>query len=281
MLRWVAKEGHEEAGKQELVAQLDQVNAYLLLVAPLLPEPRRAAWERDLLRLSRLMIERYHAPGENLFWGTIHEPDGRRLGARHVDFGHTAKALWMIERVGRMTGDPGLVDFAAAEGRRVLERAFLPATGSWASRPRPDGTLDDGKEWWIFAELDQLAATLALSDPAQARYLPSTYDFWLRHMVDRRGHEVYGWVGPDGEPGRGPKIHFWKSGYHSAEHALVAYLTSQSLRGEPATLHFAVSGAAAPARPYLFSGTATGVEEGPLPGFEGRRRVTVRFTGLR
>lgn len=281
MLRWVAREGHEEAGRQELVAQLDQVNAYLLLVTPLLSEPTRGAWERDLLRLSRLLIARYHAPEEHLFWGTIHEPEGRRLGARHVDFGHTAKAVWMIERAGRLLGDRALVDFAAAEGPRVLERAFLPSTGSWASRPRPGGAVDAGKEWWIYAELDQLAATLALSDPGQARYLPSTFRFWLRHMVDRDGHEVYGWVGPDGQPGRGPKIHFWKSGYHSAEHALVAYLTAQSLRGEPAALHFAPIEAGVPVRPYLFAGAELGRTVEPLDGFPGRRRVTVRFGELR
>jgi hypothetical protein len=100
-------------------------------------------------------------------------------------------------------------------------------------------------------------------------------------MVDRQGHEVFGWVSPEGEPGPGPKIHFWKSGYHSAEHALVAYLTSQALHGQPATLHFALPAPDAQVRPYLFAGRVVHAEETPLPGFEGRRRVTVRFTGLR
>ena len=280
MLRWVAKEGHEEAGRQELVAQLDQVNAYLLLVAPLLPEPHRTAWQRDLGRLARVMIDRYFAPEQHLFWGTIQDAAGRALGARHVDFGHTAKALWMIERTGRLTGDEALVAFAAREATPLLARAYLPETGSWGSRPYADGTVEEGKEWSIYAELDQLTATLALADPQRARDLPRTYDFWLRHFVDQRHGEVWGWVDPQGEGG-GLKIHQWKSGYHSAEHALVAYLTTQALRGERATLHFALPRRDAPVRPYLFSGRAERVEAAPLPGFPGRERITVDFTGLR
>ena len=281
MLRWVARPGHEEAGKQELVAQLDQVNAYLLLVAPLLPEPHRSAWQRDLGRLARVMIDRYFAPEQHLFWGTIQDAAGRALGARHVDFGHTAKALWMIERIGRLTGDEALVAFAAREATPLLARAYLPETGSWGSRPHADGTVEDGKEWWIYAELDQLTATLALADPRRARDLPRTYDFWLRHFVDQQHGEVWGWLGPQGEGGRGLKIFQWKSGYHSAEHALVGYLTTQSLKGEAATLHFALPSRDAPVRPYLFSGRAERVEAAPLPGFPGRERITVDFTGLR
>jgi len=281
MLRWVAKEGHEEAGRQELVAQLDQMNAYLLLVAPLLPEPHRTAWRHELARLARLLVDRYYAPEQHLFWGTIHDVGGRALGARHVDFGHTAKALWMIERTGRLTGEEDLVAFATREAALLLARAYLPETGSWGSRLRPDGSMDPGKEWWIYAELDQLAATLALAAPSQGRDLARTYDFWLRRFVDHRKGEVWGWVSAEGEPARGAKIFHWKSGYHSAEHALVAYLTSQALRGEPATLHFALPRRDAAVRPYLFAGVAERVEVAPLPAFPGHEKVTVACTGLR
>jgi hypothetical protein len=39
------------------------------------------------------------------------------------------------------------------------------------------------KNAWIFAELDQLAGTLALRDSTFARYLPRAYDYWFRHFV--------------------------------------------------------------------------------------------------
>jgi len=283
MLRWaVQDEKGLEDPRQELVAQLDQINAYMLLLAPILPEPHRTQWQRDLVRLARVMIERYFASEEHLFWGTIHDARGKALGARHTDFGHTAKALWMIERIGRLTGEKPLVDFATREGGQVLRRAFLADSGSWASRPLPDGALDIGKEWWIYAELDQLAATLALEDPAQGRYLARTYAYWMRFMVDPAGHEIYAWVdGRTNKGSEGPKIHQWKSGYHSAEHALVSYLTSQALHGRPFTLFYAFANPGIAARPYFFSGRPGKPQTSPLPGFPGLQRVSIEFTGLR
>jgi len=282
-LRWVKKASPDgEHLRQELVAQLDQVNAYLLLLTPILPEADRREWTADLKRLARAMVKDYHDPDRHLFWGTIHDPAQRKLGSRHTDFGHSAKAYWMLERIGRLTGDAALVDLATSAAKSVLKQAYLPDSGTWGSRLRPDGTVDPGKEWWIYAELDQLAETLALADPAQAAPLAHTADFWFRVMVDHRGHEVWGGAGgPDLRPWEGPKIHQWKSGYHSAEHALVGYLTAQALRGEAATLYFAPPDATARLRPYFFEGALASRHSLPLPGFPGRRKVVAAFTGLR
>lgn len=283
-LRWVKEEGPEgEHLRQELVAQLDQVNAYLLLLTPILPEPDRKEWTADLQRLARVMVKDYHDAERHLFWGSLHDPAQKKLGSRHTDFGHTAKAYWMLERLGRLTQDQSLVDLATTGGKAVLQEAYLPDSGTWGSRLRPDGSIGTGKEWWIYAELDQLAATLALADPAQAAPLPRAVDFWFRRMVDPVNHEVWGGTGgaPDFEPWQGPKIHQWKSGYHSAEHALVGYLTAQALRGEAATLYFAPPSAKAPLRPYFFEGALATRRSEPLRGFPGRRKVQVAFTGLR
>lgn len=282
-LRWVAKEGPEgEHLRQELVAQLDQVNAYLLLLTPILPERDRKEWTADLKRLAQVLVRDYHDADRHLFWGTIHDPTQKRLGSRHTDFGHSAKAYWMLERIGRLTEDPALVEFATTGARAVLKQAYLPDSGTWGSRLRPDGTADSGKEWWIYAELDQLAETLALTDPAQAAPLPRTTEFWFRRMVDPVNHEVWGGGGgPYFAPWEGPKIHQWKSGYHSAEHALVGYLTAQALHGQSARLYFAPRGAKALLRPYFFEGTVGKRTSLPLPGFPGRRKVEVAFTELR
>jgi len=282
-LRWVVKPNTEDDQlRQELVAQLDQVNAYLLLLAPLLPSADQKAWTADLQRLAQVMVKDYHDADRHLFWGTIHDPTQKKLGSRHTDFGHSAKAYWMLERIGRLTQDTALVELATTGAKAVLKQAYLPDSGTWGSRLRPDGSVDSGKEWWIYAELDQLAATLALTDPAQAVPLPRTADFWFRVMVDHRGHEVWGGAGgPDFEPYEGPKIHQWKSGYHSAEHALVGYLTAQALHGQPATLYFAPSNPKVLLRPYVFAGTETKRASLPLPGFPGRRKVAVAFTRLR
>ena len=48
--------------------------------------------------------------------------------------------------------------------------------------------MDVDKSWWIFAELNQLAGTLALSGPTIVQYLVRTYDYRFRHFVD----QVYG-----------------------------------------------------------------------------------------
>ncbi len=279
MLRWAAKGPAEETGRKELVAQLDQVNAYMLLLAPILPEPLRTQWKGDLVKLARVMVEKYHAPDKHLFWGTLHEP--RALGTRHTDFGHTAKALWMIGRIGRLAGDEALVRFADTEGAAVLGMALLP-DGTWGSKLRRDGSVEASKEWWIYAELDQLAETLALSDRKWAKPLDTTAAFWLTSMVDRRHHEVRGWVGPKGERDEdAPKIHLWKNGYHSAEHALVGYVTSRALEGKPATLYFALPDPKAQVDPYFYRGKAGARRVSPLPGFPGLIKVEVGFSKIR
>ena len=282
-LRWVKKASPDgEHLRQELVAQLDQVNAYMLLLTPILPEADRKEWTADLKRLAQAMVKDYHDADRHLFWGTIHDPAQRKLGSRHTDFGHSAKAYWMLERIGRLTKDQALVDLATTGAKAVLKQAYLPESGTWGSRLQPDGSVNTGKEWWIYAELDQLAETLALTDPTQASPLPRTADFWFRVMVDHRGHEVWGGAGgPNLEPWEGPKIHQWKSGYHSAEHALVGYLTAQALHGQAAHLYFAPPSAMALLRPYFFEGTATSRTSQALPGFPGRQKVDVAFTALR
>jgi hypothetical protein len=228
------------------------------------------------------MVRDYHDADRQLFWGTIHDPAQKKLGSRHTDFGHSAKAYWMLERIGRLTKDRALVDFATTGAKALLKQAYLPESGTWGSRLRPDGSVDAGKEWWIYAELDQLAETLALRDPSEAKPLPRTADFWFRVMVDPVGHEVWGGAGgPDMQPWRGPKIHQWKSGYHSAEHALVGYLTAQTLHGEVAHLFFAPPSAKAQLRPYFFEGEVASRSSQPLPGFPERKKVEATFVGLR
>ncbi|HET8799271.1 MAG TPA: hypothetical protein VFO89_16400, partial [Thermoanaerobaculia bacterium] len=185
------------------------------------------------------------------------------LGRRHTDFGHTIKAFWMIERVGRLTGRDDLVAFVARNAPRVLERAWMPEVGCWATGYREDQSLDRTLVWWSFAELDQMAATLALRDRAFAANLPASARCWFGKMVDREHHEVWGFVDPDNPARHFAKAHLWKNGYHSAEHALVGYLTAQELHGQPATLWFAFDAHRADVRPYVFSGRVTRIEKKP------------------
>ena len=283
LLRWAAGGVGGETARVELVAQLDQVNAYALLLASVAPEPHRTKLRTDLARIARILIDRFWSEELGLFRGSLHDPLESGLGSRHTDFGHTIKALWMIERTGALLGDATLSSWARERMPKVLARAYLPRYGCWATGVRRDGSLDAGVTWWIAAELDQAAATLALSDRRYTGYLEKTYACWLDRLVDRGEGEVWSWVDLDDPARRGAKQHLWKNGYHSAEHALVSYLTSQELHGKPATLHFAF--AAPPPReelrPYFFAGEPVSVEESGLESRPDLKHVTVAFRRLR
>lgn len=254
-LRWTLSGA--ESQRQELVAQLDPLNAYLVLITPLTRGELRRRWQADLRRLTAAIRDQYCAgPGPRCF-GTLGQTDSARPGARHNDFGHSGKALWMLGLVGRQLHDAKLQQWADQRGGQLLQQAWMENTGNWASRWRDEG-VEGGKQWWIYAELDQLATTLALTDASYAQYLRYSWPWWSQHVVDAAGHEVWGYVSAAGHAGPGLKQHHWKNGYHSIEHALISYLGSAALHGQEATLYFDASAARAPLQPYFFSGQVLG-----------------------
>jgi mannose/cellobiose epimerase-like protein (N-acyl-D-glucosamine 2-epimerase family) len=292
MLRWVLADGDTpgEARREELVSQLDQINAYMLLLAPLIEDPELArAWRRDLVLLARVVEDRFFAPEHGMFWGALQDPQSRRLGSWHTDFGHSVKAMWMLYLAGAVTGERELIDFARPLIAPLLARAAQPS-GCWASGLDADGSLDRGSQWWIFAELDQAAATLAGREPSAAPYagyLAPSYACWFTRLVDHEHHDVWPGIPPDWTPDRyahgGPlKQHLWKNGYHIMEHALVALITTAGLTGQRLALYYAF--AAPPPRsriqPYYFAGTIVGERDHPLPQHPGLHGRRVEFEGL-
>lgn len=245
-----------EIKRQELVAQLDQINGYMLLLTPVLPEPYQSEWKADLRWLSQVMRTQYYDAASGTFRGTLGQTDSNEPGARHNDYGHTIKTFWMLERVGVLLKDSELTQFARTGATAILKKAYVKDSGSWSNRWLGPKSRDLNKDWWIYCELDQTTATLALSNPAYAELLPNTYNFWLQNFVDHENHEVWGKVGDNIQPKTdGLKIHQWKSGYHAFEHTLVAYLTTQALANAKATLYFALPpDSKAPLKPYFFTG---------------------------
>jgi mannose/cellobiose epimerase-like protein (N-acyl-D-glucosamine 2-epimerase family) len=293
LLRWVLADGDKpgEARRHELVAQLDQINAYMLLLAPLIEDPQIArTWREDLELLARVVQRQFFAPAHGMFWGAIHEPELRKLGSRHTDFGHSMKSLWMLYLAGEVTGDRAMVDFARPHVAPLLARAAQPS-GCWASGIRGDGQLDRGSQWWVFAELDQAAATLAGREPdpaPYAKYLAASYACWFERFVDPRSHDVWSSVGPDWKPGAidappRAKIFHWKNGYHVMEHALVAMITTAGLTGQRLPLYYAF--VKPPARdrvqPYYFRGQIVDERDHPLPNIPGLHGRRVEFAELR
>ena len=268
--------------EKALVDQLDQMNTYLVLLTPLLPEPTRSEWKEDLIRLSKVMMDEFYSPTDKLFFLAANKPSDKDLAKTPTDFGHNAKALWMIRFTGFLTGRAELVDFAQDNAQALLARAYLADCGCWAGGVLPGRIVDVNKLWWVYAELNQLAGTLALSDTKYKRYLPRAYDYWFNHFVDAQFGEV--WTSVDGrthEPVRMmPKQWEWKNAYHSLEHALVGYIVAQSLNNKPVTLYYAFPNddMAKSAQPYYYSGNAVDVE-GETIG-EGKRTQKLTFSNV-
>lgn len=259
MIKWVTKDdGSGEINRQELVALLDQLNAYLVLVSATLPDGNlKKEWLQEVAVLSKAIVDQFYDLSSGRFFGTRDQPDSEGPRGRNNDFGYTAKSFWMLYLGARMNRDDKLMTFARDGMRKVLDAAYIAETGSWGSRMKENGEIDAGKEWWIYAELDQVLATLAVEQGDSPERLEKTWRFWLDNMVDAQHGEVWGWVGPNGvAPANSLKQHHWKNGFHSMEHALIGYIAGQALNQKPATLYFALpSGRMRPVlKPYTFEG---------------------------
>jgi uncharacterized protein (TIGR03437 family) len=246
--------------EKHLVADLDQMNTYLVLLTPILSEPYQTQWRETLIQDSHSILATFYSPSNNLFFLQADTPQERDLAYTGVDVGHSSKALWMIRWTGLQTGDQGMVSFAEFNARRLLDRAYISesdGSGSWAGGVLQGGALDKNKSWWVYDELDQLSATLALGDMTAGRHLPQTNDYWFKYFVDPQFGEVWNGVnyGTNTPQRDYPKSWQWKNAYHDMEHVLVGYLTSQWLHGVPATLHYAFQQTVDPGtiHPYYFS----------------------------
>ena len=277
-----------EADRIELVSQLDQANAYMLLLTPLLPQPEQKRWRAELAQIVQIIRNRFYDRGSTLFLGWLDpkaKPGDCVFVRADTDFGHTIKTYWMLHFIGRVLNDPGLANFAREKAPGILSRAFLPATGSWATqptcKPAPDD-IDRTSTWWMAAELDQAALTFGIGNPALLSYIPKTNEFWLKHMVDPRYGEVWDEVTlPDFTP-RLPKVHLWKNGFHTAERALIGYIATSAIRSEPTVLYYAFQGCKLPVdvRPYYYDGRVASHAETPLAAMPGYCQTKVTFTGV-
>jgi len=253
-MQWLlADDNGTLADSKQLVADLDQMNTYLILLTPLLSEPDQSQWMQTLTMDAQSILGTFYSPEDNIFFLQADTPQEVNINYTGVDVGHSSKALWMLRWNGRLTGDQGLASFAEANARRLLNRAYMPesdGSGSWAQGVLQGGAQDPDKTWWVYAELDQLSGTLALDDVAAGQYLPQTTAYWFNYFVDHQYGEVWNGVNyPANTPQQSyPKSWQWKNAYHDFEHTLVGYITSQWLLGQPVTLHYAFGGPVEQAR---------------------------------
>lgn len=281
-----------QQGSWELVAQLDPVTAFLLLVQPVLSDPARQAQTLGDLRALGVRI-RDSFWKDGIFWGATGSVG--QYGSNHTDFGHMLKAYWALLQIDKRLPDRPFGDFLAQRARATLTLAYDAPNGRWAKRPMSPNTVQYGSDWWAYAESDQLAATVALHDPSWIATVAATAPHFRSDFVDRtraarelvpsvRRDGSWAWGWGDGDTA---KCNEWKNGFHGAEHALVMNLFGHWLEGTPAPLYFAfptekVAAMAANARPYNFQGRVAAVEDlGPLTTDASRHKVRVSFDQLR
>lgn len=247
-LMWLPKNNPKSEGEVQIVAQLDQLYAYMLMLTPCLPEPYKSVWKKDMKKIADILITHFYSEKYNMFWGTQNNMDRMQLGTDHTDFGHSVKTFWVILKVGQLLGEPFYVHFARPNIEKILKDAFIPRVtgsaipGSWARRSDANNELDIDKEWWILAELDQAAEILSIHDPFFYDYLNETQKYWLEVMTDKKDGEIWHMVdGKTNEPvHRFPKIHNWKTSLHSFEHVLFSYMTAANFANENFHLYYAL-----------------------------------------
>jgi len=281
-----------EPGSWELVAQLDPVTAFLLLVQPVLSDPaRRDQALGDLRALAMRIHDSFWKDG--IFWGSTGAVG--HYGTMHTDFGHILKSYWALLLIDKRLDDHPLRKFEAESAPVTLKMAYDDALGRWAKAPTSATTVSYGSDWWAYAEADQLAATLSLHDPKWISVVSATSSHFRTDFVDRTraarelvpsisrgGKWSFNWSDLDTA-----KCNEWKNGFHGAEHALVMNLFGHWIENTPATLYFAlpadkVEAQAAVSQPYTLLGRVTGVEDVRALGGDATRRVVrVSFTELR
>lgn len=285
-LTWYPK--HTKDPEVQIVAQLDQLYAYMLMLTPSLPEPYRSIWKKDMKKIVDILITQFYSEHYKFFWGVESASNAMELGSDHTDFGHSVKTFWVILKVGELLGDPFYIEFARPKINRIIKEAYIKETGSWARRFDEHGNLDMDKEWWILAELDQACEILAIHDPYYYKYLNKTHRYWFEKMVDKENGEIWHMV--DGKTDKPliqyPKAHNWKTSLHSFEHALFGYMTASRIKDMEFDLYYALPEWERPSHnniaPYMFFGNIVGICPESQPGFmpDGNRIYKVAFNGL-
>lgn len=285
-LTWYPK--HAKDPQVQIVAQLDQLYAYMLMLTPSLPEPYKTIWKKDMKKVVDILLTQFYSEQYKFFWGLESESASMELGTDHTDFGHSVKTFWVILKVGELLGDPFYIDFARPKIDKIIREAYIEETGSWARRYDTQGNLDTDKEWWILAELDQACEILSIHDPSYYAYLNKTHRYWFDKMVDHEHGEIWHMVsGATDKPVlQYPKAHSWKTSLHSFEHALFGYMTASRIKDTEFELYYALPEWERASHynlaPYMFFGNITDIRRENKLSFmpDGNQIYRVSFNGL-
>ena len=257
IIRWCFSDTYFDKKEQvELVAMLDQLNAYLLLSWRLMPDTYKAEWGEIIRKTIKDMNKNFYSKKLNRFYGCTHDKSCFDTeNGRHMDNGHRVKTFWMEYLAALALNDNNLANFAKKGMIQTLNGALTKNKNDWYG-----DDLQRGADWWVYAELDQSALTLALSNDYD---MPDTLNQWVHDFTDKEYGEIKNF---------GLKTWFWRNGFHSTEHALIGTILSNAIRAKQCTddkcrnnntttLHFApVDSNDTNFTPYYYSGDITDVK---------------------
>lgn len=285
---WPRTTSLERNPRRELVAQLDQLTAYLNLVSTVSTSQENIQLNRYRQWVVQALLDQYVDLDQCRVFGALHHKYFMLPDHGHNDFGHAVKTWWNLilnrdlltqthqQQVQSCLGHT--LNQATRELPVAELLSYLPDTkrDKWVDA----GTLTTWKGYhyenyvnsWQWAELDQglIIAKLVGEGPLQASLPSNTWQF-LDAWVDT----VHGGVGLNPHTN---KQFDWLNGYHHTEHALFGLLATQTIYAQPVTLYFAFPSEQPSAFfPYLLGGQVVNITPLTLPNRCGSKVVFNRL----
>lgn len=196
MLKWCFEDSYFDKKEQlELVAQLDQLNAYLLLTWRLVPQAKKQKWTQTIRNTVKMINDHFYNKDGNKFFGCIDKKECFTDEGKHLDYGHRVKSFWMEYLAAKGLNDSKLEAFATKGMIDTLNEALAANKIEWF-----ENKFKELASWWVYAELDQSALTLALENKYP---MTNTLFTWINERTDK----TYG------EMNDGLKTHFWRNAF--------------------------------------------------------------------
>lgn len=214
-----------EGATTNVVSYLDLLNLLLVRRVEVSPEP-----PAPLVEVLQETVDRFVGLywGDGVFWNDLENRTD--WGAKHVDFGHTAKGYAILRRTNRILNQNGLAPIlpdVEACFPELARAASDPVVG-WrtdfldsATTFRP-GSL----QWWRHIQADQTALLYADRDPEMTAIAANGAECWLKLPFVDRSRAVRGireGLKPDGSlygdvVGWTCKANLWKNAFHEVDH---------------------------------------------------------------
>lgn len=268
--------------RRELVAQLDQLNAYLMLVIKISTPEEKSTLNRYRQKIVDALMNQYVDLEQCRVFGALHHKYFMLPDNGHNDFGHAAKTWWnlslnqdLLSAEHTQKVNHCLTQTLTQATREMTLTELLPYVPE-EKREKWQAT-EDLTTWkgyhydnyvnsWQWAELDQgLIIASLLQEEAFPRQLSLTTWQFLDAWVDTK----HGGIGLNP---RTNKQFEWMNGYHHTEHALFGLLASEPIYHQPVSLYFAYrSDHPADFFPYLLAGQVKNITPFKLKARQGSK----------